>query len=480
MNKILKKITVVTLAVLIFAISAFTFSCKKPESQESTPKSDVTLTLDKTSVTVEEGGEFYLVATTNSTRSVSWKSSNESILSVNGLGRVFAKTVGTADIIANAEGVTAKCSVTVTQAQQATYSYVKLDKAVEILTMEIPDGETSPKTAKITPKVISVTDGIETEQTGKTFTFKSLDESVVTVSADGVVTPKRVGQTSVTVEVDDLQESVLIDVYSAGISTPEEWLSIINGNVNVHGIRFYLENDLDFTGVEYDIGDLATAGTGGDFFGGEINGNYHSVKNITLKGTSQSLFGATVGMVLRNISFENARITEEATTSSGLAMCWMQHRGNEVFKSLISNVYLDLVFDNKRGSGIAENVYGINVENVFVKMRRTDGKTFDEFPTVQVSGNAEGGVYVEYDTNAFMIFSRWAVDWNYAGPSTARNVIGYSENGQCGLLQMIYGKFVGDNNYFAESKIDASYLAFNLFDGKIWEISPNEDPILKG
>lgn len=480
MNKILKKITVVTLAVLIFAISAFTISCKEQESQESTPKSDVTLTLDKTSVTVEEGGEFYLVATTNSTRSVSWKSSDESILSVNGLGRVFAKTVGTADIIANAEGVTAKCSVTVTQAQQATYSYIKLDKAVEVLTMEIPDGETSPKTAKITPKVISVTDGIETEQTGKTFTFKSLDESVVTVSADGVVTPKRVGQTSVTVEVDDLQESVLIDVYSAGISTPEEWLSIINGNVNVHGIRFYLENDLDFTGVEYDIGDLATAGTGGDFFGGEINGNYHSVKNVTLKGTSQSLFGATVGMVLRNISFENVRITEEATTSSGLAMCWMQHRGNEVFKSLISNVYLDLVCDNKRGSGIAENIYGINVENVFVKMRRTDGKTFDEFPTVQVSGNAEGGVYVEYDTNAFMIFSRWAVDWNYAGPSTAQNVIGYSENGQCGFLQMIYGKFVGNNNYNAESKIDASYLAFNLFDGEVWELSPNEDPILKG
>lgn len=480
MNKILKKITVVTLAFLIFAISAFTISCKEQESQESTPKSDVTLTLDKTSVTVEEGGEFYLVATTNSARSVSWKSSNESILSVNGLGRVFAKTVGTADIIANAEGVTAKCSVTVTQAQQTAYSYVKLDKAVEVLTMEIPDGETSPKTAKITPKVISVTDGIETEQTGKTFTFKSLDESVVTVSADGVVTPKRVGQTSVTIEVDDLQESVLIDVYSAGISTPEEWLSIINGNVNVHGIRFYLENDLDFTGVEYDIGDLATAGTGGDFFGGEINGNYHSVKNITLKGTSQSLFGATVGMVLRNISFENVRITEEATTSSGLAMCWMQHRGNEVFKSLISNVYLDLVFDNKRGSGIAENIYGINVENVFVKMRRTDGKTFDEFPTVQVSGNAEGGVYVEYDTNAFMLFSRWAVDWNYAGPSTAQNVIGYSENGQCGFLQMIYGKFVGKNNYNAESKIDASYLAFNLFDGEVWELSPNEDPILKG
>ena len=480
MNKILKKITVVTLAVLIFVISAFTISCKEQESQESTPKSDVTLTLDKTSVTVEEGGEFYLVATTNSTRSVSWKSSNESILSVNGLGRVFAKTVGTADIIANAEGVTAKCSVTVTQAQQTAYSYVKLDKAVEVLTMEIPDGETSPKTAKITPKVISVTDGIETEQTGKTFTFKSLDESVVTVSADGVVTPKRVGQTSVTVEVDDLQESVLIDVYSAGISTPEEWLSIINGNVNVHGIRFYLENDLDFTGVEYDIGDLATAGTGGDFFGGEINGNYHSVKNVTLKGTSQSLFGATVGMVLRNISFENVRITEEATTSSGLAMYWMQHRGNEVFKSLISNVYLDLVCDNKRGSGIAENIYGINVENVFVKMRRTDGKTFDEFPTVQVSGNAEGGVYVEYDTNAFMIFSRWAVDWNYAGPSTAQNVIGYSENGQCGFLQMIYGKFVGNNNYNAESKIDASYLAFNLFDGEVWELSPNEDPILKG
>lgn len=480
MNKIFKKITVVSLAVLLFAFSTLVTSCKKQESQESTIQSNITIVLDKTTFTIEEGGEFYLVATTNSTRSVSWKSSDESILSVNGLGRVLAKAVGTADVIATAEGVTAKCMVTVTELQKTVYSYIKVDKPVEILTMEIPNGETSPKTLALSPKFISVIDGKEEEQSGKTFTFKSLDESVATVSTDGVVTPKKVGQTSCVVTVDGLQESVLIDVYSAGISTAQEWLSVIKGNVNVHGIRFYLENDLDFTDVEYDIGDLATAGTSGSFFGGEINGNYHSVKNVTLKGTRQSLFGTTVGMVLRNISFENVRITEEASTASGLASCWMQHRGNDEYKSLISNVYLDLVFDNKRGSGIAENIYGINVESVFVKMRRTDGKSFDEFPSVEVDGNAEGGVYVKYDTNAFMLFSRWAVDWNYAGPSTAQNVIGYSENGQCGFLQMIYGKFVGTNNYNAESKIDAAYYAFNLFDSDVWDLSPSEAPILKG
>ena len=45
---------------------------------------------------------------------------------------------------------------------------------------------------------------------------------------------------------------------------------------------------------------------------------------------------------------------------------------------------------------------------------------------------------------------------------------------------MIYGKFVGTNNYNAESKIDAVYYAFNLFDGDVWDLSPSEYPILKG
>lgn len=71
--------------------------------------------LNKTSLTLKKGSTAALKATVNGTsKKVTWSSSNKSIATVSGSGRVTGKKAGTVTITAKANGVSAKCKVKVT------------------------------------------------------------------------------------------------------------------------------------------------------------------------------------------------------------------------------------------------------------------------------------------------------------------------------------------------------------------------------
>lgn len=74
-----------------------------------------TVKLNKTTVTAKTGTSVKLTATTNGkNKRITWKSSNSGIASVTSKGVVYANRVGTATITATANGVSARCKITVT------------------------------------------------------------------------------------------------------------------------------------------------------------------------------------------------------------------------------------------------------------------------------------------------------------------------------------------------------------------------------
>lgn len=81
------------------------------------------LTLNKSKSTLYVGEKLLLKATVKgSSKTVTWKSNNSSVASVNSDGVVEGKAVGKAVISATVEGVTAKCTITVKKASHPLYS----------------------------------------------------------------------------------------------------------------------------------------------------------------------------------------------------------------------------------------------------------------------------------------------------------------------------------------------------------------------
>ncbi len=106
-------------AVIKATVKGKTVSCKVTVKNPS-------LTLDQTSMTLIEGESKKLTATVSGpTQTVVWKSSNEKIAAVDSTGNVKAIAVGTAQITASANGISAVCTV-----------YVKEKPYREIYTVE--------------------------------------------------------------------------------------------------------------------------------------------------------------------------------------------------------------------------------------------------------------------------------------------------------------------------------------------------------
>ena len=150
------------------------------------------VSLDKTSITLTEGDSETLTVTVYpdnaSNKNVSWKSSDESIATVNN-GKVTALKVGTATITVTTDdgGKTAICQVTV-NAKVYNVESVSLDKT----SITLKEGDSETLTATVYPA----------NATNKKVSWKSSDESVATVS-NGQVTALKAGTATITVTTED-------------------------------------------------------------------------------------------------------------------------------------------------------------------------------------------------------------------------------------------------------------------------------------
>ena len=150
--------------------------------------------LNKTEVTLTEGGTFQFVATvapTNATnKKVTWKSSNTDVVDIDSGGLAGALKAGTATITATTEdgNFKAYCSVTVQSASIAVKS-VSLNKVETKLYV----GGTETLIATISPD----------NATNKAVTWSSSKSSVASVDNDGTISAKSVGTATITVTTDD-------------------------------------------------------------------------------------------------------------------------------------------------------------------------------------------------------------------------------------------------------------------------------------
>ena len=116
-------------------------------------------------------------------------------------------------------------------------------------------------------------------------TYKSDNTDIATVSANGTVTPVAVGSTLVYVTVGGRTKIVSAEVYTMLVSTAEDWNAML-GLPGDLAARFYVTNDIDFSGVTYN----AKTNNGGDVllsqsFCGSLDGGGHAISNVTFDGS---------------------------------------------------------------------------------------------------------------------------------------------------------------------------------------------------
>ena len=147
------------------------------------------VTLNQTSISIVPGGGETLTATVTpadaTNKKVTWKSSNEAIATVDANGIVIGVAAGTATITVTTEdgGYTATCAVEVINFVNVTG--VTLNKTSTTIAV----GASETLTATVTPD----------NATFKNVTWKSSNEAVATVDANGKVTGVKAGTATITV-----------------------------------------------------------------------------------------------------------------------------------------------------------------------------------------------------------------------------------------------------------------------------------------
>ena len=438
-----------TLAVITFA-TALTVGCKKPSE-----KTENYLKLDKSEYTLFEDETFVLNGTTNLSGVISYSTENNRIASVSSSGRVIAKKEGQTRIIASIDDLKAYCNLTVKPLSEKDTDYITFIENDFVI------GMNEDASYQISPSYHSGGSVVE-----KSFKYRSDDENVVMVDEFGVITPVKEGNASIIVVCEEVVAAVYVDIYTMKINTKTDWMEMLSLRNNKKA-RFYLNQDIDMTGVDY-----APETEFGNYMMGELNGEYHSVKNIVMSTSldKQSVFGFATAFSLYNIAFENIIFTSTTRSNNcGLFVSYMHHITekdpsgkdvNNVYPAVINTVLCDFQYTQASGYLIAENFYGGIIQDVFGYMRDVNGDPLNP----------------DYSYAIAKEFYLW---WD---PNGISNVICYVPSGDISIkpasistgLPISY-----DGIYKTDSLIEADYLANTYLDTNVWDVTPNQIPSFK-
>lgn len=111
----------------------------------------------------------------------------------------------------------------------------------------------------------------------------------------------------IVVTCENVQTSVTVNVFTKAIKTPADWMSALKNNNSDKNQSFYLANDLDFTGVTYDIGMTASSNI---WFSGTIEGKGRTIGNLNL-GEYNSIFGKIYGGRISRLNFVNVKVSAD-------------------------------------------------------------------------------------------------------------------------------------------------------------------------
>lgn len=146
-------------------------------------------TMNKTSLTINSGQTYQLEARVNGVpKTVTWKSSNSSIVYVNKYGKIKGMNAGVATVSVTVGGKTVTCKVTV----RPTITLNKTRYTLEV-----------GKKLMLKATVKGTTDKV---------TWKSSNTSVATVSSSGIVTAKKAGTATITATAGGVSAKCVITV----------------------------------------------------------------------------------------------------------------------------------------------------------------------------------------------------------------------------------------------------------------------------
>ena len=175
------------------------------------PKAD-SVKLDQDTLRIYEGKTATLMATVTgeSEDTVKWKSSNEDVVIVSANGKVIGVENGTAIVTAYIDGVSASCEVTVEK--QMAIATVTVTPSIEIEKPKAASIKLNQNTLKLyAGKTATLKETIEGESED-TVKWKSSNENVVIVSANGKVIGVGKGTATVTAYIDEVSASCEVTV----------------------------------------------------------------------------------------------------------------------------------------------------------------------------------------------------------------------------------------------------------------------------
>lgn len=235
------------LKLMFLAIPLGMIACSDSEDEPETPNVEVTsVTVSPESINMVIGDTERLTLTilpeNASVKSGTWASSDEAVATVSQDGTVTAVAEGTAVITVTAGSKSATCNVTVTE-ERIEIESIEISPAEVTLTQI---GETAQLTVKIMPEDATYTD----------MTWTSSDESIATVTQEGLLTAVAAGNATVTAAIGEVSATCVVTV---SISIAE-----INGN----------EATVDLTGATNEqviqaIADASAAGVTRFTFNGD-------------------------------------------------------------------------------------------------------------------------------------------------------------------------------------------------------------------
>ena len=448
----------VLLSLLAFAPMMLTSCNKGGEEQKQEEK--IVLSFENDSYVCFEDDILKLNISTNSKKNVEVYSSDPTIASVSSEGLVFAKKRGTVVITATVEGITVTCNLEVKAASEKKEAYIELEEN----SFTVGLNETTYK--QIKPLFINASGTSE----DVTFTYSSLNENIVEVDENGVLTPKSMGSCFVSVKANNVETRVFVDSYNMTIRTPDDWLDMLKVT-DLRDARFTVLADLDFTGYTYEVGSGYDEEWKMLMFLADIKGNNHTISNITFKDVKEdvSLFGFATHLQVSNLAFRNITVDTSSTVKFGLTRKIMKHYTepgpggesvNNIYTTLISNVVVDASLStNVSFVGFAVDTYGIGAENVYFNIKNIDGEPLKK-TKMRILGDNHY-LWWEGSFISNIVFHLEGMSEYTYEPSHAEG----------------YALKVTDI-CVTDKFIEANYFASTHFDMNIWNIVPNDIPTL--
>lgn len=360
------------------------------QSGEQQTQKEVTISLDRTSVSLVVGSNVQLSATVeNTTKSVVWSvTKGSNVISVSNSGLVTALSAGSATVKAEVDGKSATCDITVISSLDVVDA---TGVAVGELSPVIEINSTYQINAYVMPENATIKD----------LKYKSWDERICTVSSAGLISALKIGKADIRVEsigTPGIYKDIHVEVIEASVSLPSQTAqgftkvtsgSLINGKAvefisqshgEVYGMNAHSSLSLDnHKGIECSIEgnklvedvDVATYKVVKNADG---TYSFQNKDNLYLEasgGMSHNYLGITASItktVKFKVSFKNgfANIVCADDDTTRNTMCLNYNSGNPIFSCYAASQadqYSGITLYQKDYTAKAEIVDIITVES---------------------------------------------------------------------------------------------------------------------